>query len=99
MSELQCAEKKGRIEDTSKFPKLVGMLLPLLPQLLANCLIPERRGACQSVAPSFEVELQPIDVRTGDEIERDLASFAREPNGWSNCNSEHIRDYQSRSYR
>ena len=31
--------------------------------------------------PSFRVELSPIDVRDGGEIERDIAAFAREPNG------------------
>jgi len=31
--------------------------------------------------PSFRAELSPIDVRDGGEIERDIAAFAREPNG------------------
>ena len=36
----------------------------------------------QAIAPqSFRVELSPIDVRDGGEIERDIAAFAREPNG------------------
>jgi putative ABC transport system substrate-binding protein len=37
-------------------------------------------GAIQSVAPSFGVELTPIDVRDADEIERSVKAFAREPN-------------------
>jgi ABC-type uncharacterized transport system substrate-binding protein len=39
-------------------------------------------AAIQAMAPSsFGVELSPIDVRDGGEIERDVATFAREPNG------------------
>src|SRR6516225_2398985 len=38
-------------------------------------------GAIQSVAPSFGVELRPIDVRDADEMERALAAFAGGPNG------------------
>jgi putative tryptophan/tyrosine transport system substrate-binding protein len=38
-------------------------------------------GAIQSVAPSFGVELSPVNVRDATEIERDVAAFARVPNG------------------
>jgi putative tryptophan/tyrosine transport system substrate-binding protein len=38
-------------------------------------------GAMQAVAPSFGVDLQPVDVRDTSEIERAVAEFAREPNG------------------
>jgi ABC-type uncharacterized transport system substrate-binding protein len=38
-------------------------------------------GAIQSVAPSFGVELRPVDVRDAGEIERGLASFAESSNG------------------
>jgi putative ABC transport system substrate-binding protein len=39
-------------------------------------------AAIQAMAPaSFGVELSPIDVREGGEIERDVAAFARESNG------------------
>jgi putative ABC transport system substrate-binding protein len=38
-------------------------------------------GAIQSVAPSFGVELRPIDVRDAGEMERALAAFAGGPNG------------------
>jgi len=37
-------------------------------------------AAIQSVAPSFGVDLIPVNVRIGDEIERALAAFARSPN-------------------
>ena len=35
----------------------------------------------KSVAPSFGVELRPIDVRDAGEMERALAAFAGSPNG------------------
>ena len=38
-------------------------------------------AAMQTAAPSFEVELQPIDARDVGEFERALADFARAPNG------------------
>jgi putative tryptophan/tyrosine transport system substrate-binding protein len=38
-------------------------------------------GAIQSVAPSFGVELRPVDVSDASEIERGLATFAGSPNG------------------
>jgi putative ABC transport system substrate-binding protein len=38
-------------------------------------------GAIQSVAPSFGVELSPVNVRDPGEIERAVAAFARSSNG------------------
>jgi putative ABC transport system substrate-binding protein len=38
-------------------------------------------GAVQSVAPSFGVEVRPIDVHDAAEIERAIVAFARSPNG------------------
>lgn len=38
-------------------------------------------GAIQSVAPSFGVELRPVDLRDTREMESILTAFAREPNG------------------
>ena len=38
-------------------------------------------GAIQSVAPSFGVELTPVNAREAGEIERAIAAFARAPNG------------------
>ena len=38
-------------------------------------------AAVQAVAPPFGVELSPVDVRDGGEIERAVTAFAREPNG------------------
>ena len=37
-------------------------------------------AAIQGVAPSFGVEVTPIDVRDGDELQRAVAAFARGPN-------------------
>jgi ABC-type uncharacterized transport system substrate-binding protein len=38
-------------------------------------------GAIQTVAPSFGVELRPVDVRDADEIERGITAFAGDSNG------------------
>ena len=38
-------------------------------------------GAIQSVAPSFGVEVSPINVRDAREIERGVTAFARSGNG------------------
>jgi putative ABC transport system substrate-binding protein len=38
-------------------------------------------GAIQSAAPSLGMEATPVNVRDVDEIERDIAAFARSPNG------------------
>src|SRR5262249_18420435 len=38
-------------------------------------------GAIQTAAPSFGVELSPIDVRDAGEIENAVEAFARSPNG------------------
>jgi putative tryptophan/tyrosine transport system substrate-binding protein len=38
-------------------------------------------GAIQTAAPSFRVDLRPIDARDAGAIERGLAALAREPNG------------------
>jgi len=37
-------------------------------------------GAIQSVAPSFEVELSPVNMRDASEIERAVTAFAQSPN-------------------
>ena len=38
-------------------------------------------GAVQTAAPSFGVELRPVDVRDPDQIEGDIAAFAAASNG------------------
>jgi ABC-type uncharacterized transport system substrate-binding protein len=42
---------------------------------------PGQFGAIQVVAPTFRVELRPIDVKDATEIERDITAFAQGPNG------------------
>ena len=48
---------------------------PAIPQGIGQL------GAIQSVAPSFGVELSPVDVRDAGEIERAVTAFARGSNG------------------
>jgi putative ABC transport system substrate-binding protein len=38
-------------------------------------------AAIQGAAPSFKVELSPVDLQDLEEFQRTLAAFAREPNG------------------
>ena len=47
------------------------------PSLAAG---PGQFAAIQSVAPSLGVELRPVDVRDGSEIERAITAFAQSPN-------------------
>jgi putative ABC transport system substrate-binding protein len=41
---------------------------------------PGQFAVIQAVAPSVGVELRPVDVRDGDEIERAITAFAQNPN-------------------
>src|SRR5262249_61745959 len=38
-------------------------------------------GAIQTAAPSFAVDVSPINMRDATDIERGIAAFARSPNG------------------
>ena len=42
---------------------------------------PGQVAAVQAMAPSLSVEVNPVNVRDAGEIERDVAAFARAPNG------------------
>ena len=42
---------------------------------------PGQFAAIQAMAPSLRVEVNPVNVRDAGEIERDVAAFARAPNG------------------
>jgi putative ABC transport system substrate-binding protein len=42
---------------------------------------PAQFGVIQSVAPSLRVEVNPVNVRDAEEIERAVAAFARTANG------------------
>ena len=69
--------------------KWLELLKEIAPQLaraavLRDATTPQgmgQFGAIQSVAPSFGVELRPLDVRDASEIERGVTAFARVPNG------------------
>ena len=38
-------------------------------------------GAIQTAAPSFGIDVSPINLRDGPEIDRAITAFARSPNG------------------
>jgi putative ABC transport system substrate-binding protein len=69
--------------------KWVELLKQIAPRLTRAAVIRNpaaasgigQLAAIQAVAPSLGVELRPVDVRDGREIERVIANFAREPNG------------------
>ena len=69
--------------------KWLGLLKEIAPgvtraAVLRDPAIPAgigQLGAIQAAAPSFGVELRPVDVRDGGEIERALTAFARGSNG------------------
>jgi ABC-type uncharacterized transport system substrate-binding protein len=69
--------------------KWLELLKEIAPRVTRVAVIRDARqisgggqlGAIQAVAPLFRVELRPVDVHDPGEIERDLAAFARQPNG------------------
>ena len=68
--------------------KWLELLKEIAPSVTRVAVLrdPHRSGigqfaAIQAVAPSFGVELSPVDVRDAGEIERAVAAFARSPNG------------------
>ena len=56
-------------------------------------------AAIQAVAPSFGMELSPVDVRDAGEIERAITAFARAPNGGLIVTAERVGDRSSRTDR
>ena len=78
---------------TSRANRSSGKWLELLKEIapgvtraavLRDAAIPQgsgQFGAIQSVAPSFGVELRPVDVHIAGEIERAVVEFAQSPNG------------------
>ena len=56
-------------------------------------------GAVQAVAPSFAVELSPINVSDGAEIENAVAAFARGSNGGMIVTGERLSSVSPRSDR
>ena len=69
--------------------KWLELLKQIVPQMALAVILRDfsnRAGigefaAIQSAAPSLGVEVRPVDVRDGGEIERTLAALARSPNG------------------
>src|SRR5262249_41901394 len=71
---------------TAKWPELLKQIAPSVKRVavIRDPAISAGLGqfaAIQSVAPSLGVEVIPINVRDPSEIERDIAAFARLPNG------------------
>jgi putative ABC transport system substrate-binding protein len=69
--------------------KLLELLKQIAPSLTRVAILRDPATAAgigqfasiQSVAPSFAVELRPVDVREASEIERAVTAFARSSNG------------------
>ena len=87
------ARPKGNATGFTQFEFGIGakwleLLKQVAPQITRAVVIRDplvtsgigQLGAIQSVAPSFGVELRPVDVRDPKEIERAVGSFANEPN-------------------
>ena len=71
---------------SAKWLELLKEIAPGLTRaaIIRDPTIPAGIGqfaSIQSVAPSFGVELSPVDVRDASEIERDVTAFARRSNG------------------
>jgi len=70
-------------------PKWLELLKQIAPRVTRAAVLRDptvasgagQLGAIQGAAPSFGVELRPIDVRDAGDIERSVAAFARTSNG------------------
>jgi putative tryptophan/tyrosine transport system substrate-binding protein len=75
--------------DYSMGGKLLELLKEIAPRVTRAAVLRDsgdpagigQWGAIQTAAPSFGMELRPIDVRDAGEIERGLTAFARSSNG------------------
>ena len=78
-----------QFEDSASRGKWLELLKEIAPgvtraAVIRNPMTPAgsgQLGAIQAVAPSFRIEISPIDVRDTSEIEHAIAAFAHEPNG------------------
>jgi putative ABC transport system substrate-binding protein len=69
--------------------KWLGLLKEIAPNVtrvavLRDAALPAglgQLGAIQALAPSFDVEVRPVDVRDASEIDRAVTAFARSSNG------------------
>jgi putative tryptophan/tyrosine transport system substrate-binding protein len=71
---------------SGKWPELLKQIAPDVTRVAvlrdpAISAGPALFGVIQSVAPSLRMEVNPVNVRNADEIERAVAAFARAPNG------------------
>ncbi len=71
---------------SGKYLELLKETAPRMARaaVLRDATVPQgigQLGAIQAVAPSFGVEVRPIDVHDAPEIERAVTAFARSPNG------------------
>jgi putative ABC transport system substrate-binding protein len=69
-------------------PKWLELLKQIAPQVKRVAVVRGagsgqfgQLGALQAAAPSFGVELRPVELGSGEQLERNIAAFAREPNG------------------
>jgi putative tryptophan/tyrosine transport system substrate-binding protein len=70
-------------------PKWLELLKDIAPRVTRVAVIRDpggtggfgQLGALQGVAPTFRVEVRPVDASDPAEIERSVAALAREPNG------------------
>jgi putative ABC transport system substrate-binding protein len=77
--------------DASNFelsPKWLELLKQIAPQVKRVAVLRGggsgsigQLGALQATAPSFGVELHPVEISGAEQLERNIAAFAREPNG------------------
>jgi putative tryptophan/tyrosine transport system substrate-binding protein len=75
--------------DFSAAAKWLELLKEIAPRVKRVAVIRDSRlptqiglfGAIQSAAPSFGVELRPLEIRDVDKLESAIAAFAREPDG------------------
>jgi putative ABC transport system substrate-binding protein len=71
---------------SGKWLELLKQIAPGLTRVVvlrnaATASGPGQFAAVQAMAPSLSVEVNPVNVRDAGEIERDVAAFARAPNG------------------
>jgi putative ABC transport system substrate-binding protein len=71
---------------SAKWLELLKEIAPRVTRaaVLRDATIPQGVGqfaVMQAAAPSFGIELRPVDLRDADEIERGVTAFAREGNG------------------
>jgi putative tryptophan/tyrosine transport system substrate-binding protein len=71
---------------SGKWPELLKQVVPSVTRVAvlrdpANSNGIAQFGVIQAIAPSFRMEVTPVNVRDPGEIERAVAAFARSPNG------------------